>query len=427
MQSNSVIRQPRNVTETGLPPELIKQLLLKHLYDGVVLDIQQLRTRLKLAGNILETILQELRNDQRLQAHSASDGSSGVRFQLTELGKADAANAVLKNGYLGPAPITLNHYQQLMLEQSVFNNEITQQRIYAEFENVVIEKRHLDVLGPAMHSGRPLLVYGQAGTGKTYISKKMAALLLGTVYLPYSIAVGHEIIQLYDPLVHQQAAHQTIDNQDNQLTEFDSLNDPRLVECNRPVVISGGELTMDRLEIGYDPVARTSHAPIQMKANNGIYIIDDMGRQRMPPAELFNRWIVPMEERQDFLTLHTGKHFSVPFDCILIFSTNLHPSDLADEAFLRRLGYKIHFTPINESQFTEIWNNLITIDEIQVDDHVLNSLFDRYRNTERVLLPCHPRDLMGIALDLAAYQGQPNTVSQQNTLLAWDTYFVNLK
>ena len=427
MQAKNVVRQPSNINETGLPSELIKELLIKHLYDGVVLNIQQLRIRLRLAGNILEPILQELRNDQRLHAHSASSTKSGVRFQLTEIGKADASNAVLKNGYLGPAPITLDHYQQLMLEQSVFRNEITQQRIYDEFKNVVIEKRHLDVLGPAMHSGRPLLIYGQAGTGKTYISKKMAALLSDTVYLPYSIAVGHEIIQLYDPLVHRQVINQDINQQDNQPAEFITLSDPRLVECNRPVVISGGELTMDRLEIGYDPVARTSHAPIQMKANNGIYIIDDMGRQRISPAELFNRWIVPMEERKDFLTMHTGKHFSIPFDCILIFSTNLHPSELADEAFLRRLGYKIHFTSINESQFTEIWNNLISIDNTQVDENVLNYLFDRYRNTERAILPCHPRDLIAIALDLGAYQGQPNTVSQENMMLAWDTYFVNLK
>ncbi len=421
MQSNN--HQPRNLAETGLPPELIKQLILKHLYDGVVLDLEQLRSRLRLAGTLIESLLQELRKDQRLQAHSAHNGSSGIRYQLTELGKVDASNSLLKNGYLGPAPITLDHYQQLILDQSVFHGDISQQQIYAEFENVVIEQRHLDVLGPALHSGRPLLVYGQAGTGKTYISKKLASILKGTVYIPYSIAVGQEIIQLFDPLVHQPITHQV---PDNQVAEFDTQIDPRLVECNRPVVISGGELTMDRLEVGFDSVARTNQAPIQMKANNGIYIIDDMGRQRMSPAELFNRWIVPMEEHKDFLSLHTGKHFSVPFDCVLIFSTNLHPSELADEAFLRRLGYKIHFTPISESQFTQIWDNLVTVDDIQVEDNVLNTLFERFRNTERLLLPCHPRDLMGIALDLGAYQGQPNIVSQRNSLLAWDTYFVNL-
>lgn len=425
MNFTDITRQPRNLTDAGLPPELIRQLLLKHLYDGETLDIEQLSSRLKFCGSILDAILQELRKDQRVQALSPNNGSAGIRYQLTDIGKADATNAILKNGYLGPAPISLEHYIALINEQSVFKGELTQNQIYAEFKNVVIDQRHLDVMGPAMHSGRPLLVYGPAGSGKTYISKKMADLLEGNVYVPYSIAIGHEIIQVYDPLVHEQIDQPPPNNTSS--LEFDSTIDPRLVECKRPVIISGGELTMDRLEVSYDSIARTSQAPVQMKASNGIYIIDDMGRQRMPPAELFNRWIVPMEERKDFLTLHTGKHFSVPFDCILVFSTNLHPTDLADEAFLRRLGYKIHFTSINESQYTQIWDNLLIQDDIDVEDNVLNTLLDRYHNSERALLPCHPRDLMGIALDLACYQGIPGFVSQRNILLAWDTYFVNLK
>ena len=422
MTSSTLTRQPRNLAETGLPEELLKELLLKHLYDGVILDIAQLRSRLKLAGSILEAILQDLRKHQRLQALSPRDDLSGVRYQLTELGRADASSALLRSGYLGPAPITLDHYSQLIAAQSIFGDALTREQVQAAFQGVVINEQHLDVLGPALYSGKPILVYGQAGTGKTYICKKMAALLGGEIYIPYAIAVDREIIQYFDPLMHAPAASASVDA----VLEFDAATDQRLVCCHRPVAISGGELTMDRLELKYDPATRTSYAPIQMKANNGIYIIDDMGRQRMPPIELFNRWIVPMEERKDFLALMTGKHFSVPFDCVLIFSTNLHPTELADEAFLRRLGYKIHFTPVTKQQFTQIWLDLVEQRQVTVEAGVLDSLFDRFRETGRDLLPCHPRDLMGIALDIGAYLNYANVVSQKNIQLAWDTYFVNL-
>lgn len=421
---NELYRQPRNLSETGLTDALIKELLLKHLYDGVVLDLAQLRERLKLSGDIIEDLLNKLRKDQRVQSHSALNNTSGIRYQLTELGRADASSALLRSGYIGPAPISLNHYCNLVAEQSIFSDTLTREQIQTAFDGVVIDQHNLDLLGPALYSGLPILVYGQAGTGKTYICKKLANLLGGNMYLPYSIAVDREVIQFFDPLIHSPVEEKA----DHDVMALNTLsNDPRLIRCHRPVAISGGELTMDRLELNYDPVARTTNAPIQLKANNGIYIIDDMGRQSMPPMELFNRWIVPMEERKDFLTLVTGKHFSVPFDCVLIFSTNLHPTDLADEAFLRRLGYKLHFASISENQFTAIWEDLVKEWKITVEPYVLSILFVKFQETGRDLLPCHPRDLMRIALDIGAYLNNEGIVSQRNIMLAWDTYFINLK
>lgn len=424
MDLNELNRQPRNLNETGLPEELVKELLLKHLYDGVMLDLLQLRDRLKLPGSIIESLLEKFRKDQRVQSHSPLNSNSGVRFQLTELGRSDATSAMLRSGYIGPAPITLEHYTKLIARQSLFDESLNKEQIQEAFQGVVIDEHHLDVLGPALYSGLPLLIYGQAGTGKTYICKKMAALLGGHVYLPYAIAIDREIVQYFDPLVHMPVDDEEINNDP---LELSAKHDQRLILCERPVAISGGELTMDQLEVNYDAAARTSYAPTQLKANNGIYIIDDMGRQRMPPMDLFNRWIVPMEERKDFLTLITGKHFAVPFSCVLIFSTNLHPLDLADEAFLRRLGYKIHFTPIDESQFTAIWQDLVEERQANVEPDVLTTIFDKFRETGRDLLPCHPRDLMRIALDIAAYMNQKSIVNQYNILLAWNTYFVNLK
>lgn len=424
MYVNELIRQPRNISETGLPEELIKELLLKHLYDGVMLDILQLRDRLKLSGSIIESILEKFRKDLRVQSHSPINKQSGVRYQLTELGRSDAASALLRSGYIGPAPVSLEQYIQIVKEQTIESEALNRSQIRRAFEKVVIDEKHLDILGPALYSGLPLLIYGQPGTGKTYICKKMAALLGSNIYLPYAISVDREVIQYFDPLIHTPITEAEVEDP----VTLSAQSDPRFLKCKRPVAISGGELTMDRLEVNYDPVARTSYAPIQLKANNGIYIIDDMGRQRMPPMELFNRWIVPMEERKDFLTLATGKHFEVPFSCVLIFSTNLHPTDLADEAFLRRLGYKIHFSPIDQQQFKEIWQDQIKERMVEtVEPEVLTTLFEKFNETKRELLPCHPRDLMRIALDIAAYMNQKGVIDRKNILLAWDTYFVNLK
>lgn len=423
MDLNEIIRQPRNLGETGLTEEMVTELLLKHLYQGVMLDLIQLRERLKLPGSIIDSILEKLRRNQYVLAHSPTLKSSGVRYQLTELGRAEAMSAMLKNGYTGPAPITLQHYTLLTESQAVREHALNREQIQEAFKSVVIEPHQLDVLGPALFSGLPILIYGQAGTGKTYICKKLAGLLGGSVYQPYAIAVDQEIIQFFDPLIHSIVEN---DVNDDPLA-FSTQHDQRLICCERPVAISGGELTMDRLEVRYDPITRISYAPLQLKANDGIYIIDDMGRQNMPPMTLFNRWIVPMEERKDFLTLVTGKHFSVPFNCVLVFSTNLHPTDLADEAFLRRLGYKVHFEPINETLFTKIWHDLSDEWNVNVESGVLQKLFEKFRETGRDLLPCHPRDLMRIALDIGAYTNTKNFVSIRNVLLAWDTYFVNFK
>ena len=375
MTQLELIKQPRSIEDTGLDEELIIDLLLKHLYDGALLDLHQLTKRMKLPGTVVEALLTRLRRESGLQIHGAKEGSSGVRYQLTDLGRANANSAFLKSGYLGPAPISIDHYTKLVKSQSVHNLTLSRDDLKVVLTDVVINEELFDQLGPAFHSGRPILIYGHAGTGKTYISKKLAGLLGEDVYIPYAISVGKEIILYFDPLIHIPVES----SRDDETFEFQSKADSRLMLCQRPVAISGGELTMDRLELNYDPVTRMSQAPIQMRANNGMYIVDDMGRQRMPPFELLNRWIVPMEEQQDYLSLATGKQFPVPFDTVLIFSTNLHPTDLADEAFLRRLGYKIHFSAITEQQFTQIWNDLIVVKNALAETGILTGLFELYK------------------------------------------------
>jgi len=417
-----LIKQPRTIDESALDVELLLDLTLKHLYDGGVLDLQQLADRMALTGNLMEGILITLRKDFRIEALAAKGNSAGVRYQLTDLGRAEAKNAYLRSGYIGRAPITIDHYRQLVEAQSVFNCTVSKAQLKSFFADVVLEDHLYDQLGPALHSGRAIMVYGPAGSGKTFICKHLARSLGDPIYIPYAISVGREIIQFFDPLIHipvykvgEKVGY-----------HFDTRTDQRLILCERPVAISGGELTMDRLELRYDPVTRLNHAPIQLKANNGIYIVDDMGRQRMPPIELLNRWIVPMEEHTDYLTVGTGQHFPVPFDTVLVFSTNLHPLELADEAFLRRLGYKIQFTDITREQFALIWGNVCREQNIVIEEGVLDCVFELYDQTKRSFLPCQPRDLIGIGLDMAAFKNNRGHLSKENIRLAWDTYFIDI-
>ena len=422
MPLNNLAKQPNTIESTGLDEELIIDLVLKHLYDGSILDLIQLTKRIKLAGNILENIILKLRKDARVHVNSPQ-GTNSVRYQLTDLGRSDAVNALSRSGYLGPAPINIEHYTQLVEAQSVFDLTLTQQELIDVMTDVVMDKQLYEQLGPAVHSGRPILIYGHAGTGKTFICKHLAKLLGDNIYLPHAISVGREIIQYFDPLIHQTIKTEATENS----LAFAAKTDPRLLLCHRPVAISGGELTMDRLELTYDPVARVSQAPIQMKANNGMYIIDDLGRQKMPPIQLLNRWIVPMEEHADYLSLPTGLQFPVPFNTVLIFSTNLHPLDLADEAFLRRLGYKIHFKPIYEDQYRQIWSNIVNERNLTEETGILDFLFVSYKEYNRVLLPCHPRDLIGLALDMAAFKNNKGHLTIENIMLAWKTYFIDIK
>lgn len=417
-----LIKQPRTIDETALDAELLIDLTLKHFYDGGVLDLQQLADRMALTGNLLEGILTTLRKDSRIEALAAKENSAGVRYQLTDLGRAEAKNAYLRSGYIGRAPITIDHYRQLVEAQSVFNCTASKEQLKDAFAGVVLEDHLYDQLGPALHSGRAIMVYGPAGSGKTYICKRLARCLGGPVHLPYAISVGREIIQFFDPLIHV-PVYQTSEKVGY---HFENRTDQRLILCERPVAISGGELTMDRLELRYDPVTRLNHAPIQLKTNNGIYIVDDMGRQRMPPIELLNRWIVPMEEHIDYLTVGTGQHFPVPFDTVLVFSTNLHPLELADEAYLRRLGYKIQFTDITKEQFTLIWGDVCRERSVTLEEGVLGCVFELYDQTKRSFLPCQPRDLIGIGLDMAAFKNNRGHLSKENIRLAWDTYFIDI-
>jgi hypothetical protein len=414
--------RPRSLDETGLDRTLVAELIEKHLFDGGVLAIGALSRRLALSGQIVEDILHFLRKEARIEI-LAGENNAALRYALTDRGRVSALTALARSGYIGPAPVTLEAYSRIARAQTVHQRAVTHDAMHRAFSDTILRETLLDQLGPAMNSGRAIFVYGAAGTGKTFITQRLARLLSDTVLIPHAVAVNETIFAIFDPVLHKRANEP--DEDPNIL--LDQGHDPRFVESRRPVVISGGELSGDMLEMHYDSDTRDYRAPLQLKANNGLFIIDDMGRQRISPAELLNRWIVPMEEARDYLSLGSGRHFSVPFDVVLVFSTNMNPLELADEAFLRRIGYKIRFDYLTPGDYGAIWDQVCEERGVEFDPEILRFVLEELHARESVpLLPCHPRDLLGIALDDARYCGEPHSITPERLERAWRSYFVSL-
>jgi len=419
-----VAPRPQCLEDTGLTESFLADLLAKHLLDGGVLTIADMVERLALSGKLLEQILHFMRQEARVEVLSANDSGSSLRYGLTDRGRTTALDATLRGGYIGPAPVPLQTYSRTVRAQTVHDRSVTKAAMHRAFDGVILKDSLLDQLGPSLNSGRAIFIYGPAGTGKTYIAQKLRRLFHNRVLIPHAISINETVLSVFDPLVHRTAALDT----DRESLMLDEGYDPRFVCCERPVVISGGELTADMLEIQYDPSTREYRAPLQLKANNGMFMIDDMGRQKVEPEAVFNRWIVPMEEKKDYLSLGSGRHFSVPFDVVLIFSTNMHPLDLADEAFLRRIGYKIEFNYLTREEYRRIWEDVCKEYSVVFDQEILQYVLNDLHHAERVeLLPCHPRDLLGIAVDLATYMGEPRRLTKHQMRWAWRNYFVSLK
>ena len=414
-------KRPQSLEDTGLSQTFVGDLVAKHLLDGGAQSLSNLVERLALSGQILEAVLHFMRQEANVEVLAADSATSGIRYGLTDRGRATALDAMFRSGYVGPAPIPLTEYARVVRAQTVHNRTVTRDAMRSAFEGVTLEDSLIDQLGPSLNSGRAIFVYGPAGTGKTYIANKLRRLFFDRTLIPHAILINDAVVDIFDPVAHKAIGY---DDQGPDLM-LERGFDPRYVCCERPVVISGGELTADMLEIQYDEATRQYHAPLQLKANNGMFMIDDMGRQRVAPEVVFNRWIVPMEEKKDYLHLGSGRHFSVPFDVVLIFSTNMHPLDLADDAFLRRIGYKIKFDYLAPDAYGEIWKaeckELGIIFDQEILDYVLHEL---HAKQQVRLLPCHPRDLLGIAVDFSTYIDEPRKLTKQQMNWAWSNYFV---
>ncbi|UYG05254.1 AAA family ATPase [Halomonas sp. LR3S48] len=413
--------RPTSVEETGLSPLYLADLISRQLFEQGVLDLHQLSRSSALAGSVVEAICHQLRREGRAEVRGQAEGGA-LRFGLTELGRVAAQEALARDGYAGPAPVPLEAYTARVRAQALSDAGISRDRVMTAFGDTVIDPALLDQLGPGLHSGRAMFIHGEPGTGKSYIARRLVRLLPGEVLIPHAILAGGKAVRCFDPAVHSPLAPVDGEGEAASLLLAQG-HDPRYVRCRRPCVVVGGELTMARLEVQYDSATHIHQAPIQLLANNGMLIIDDLGRQRMPPMELFNRWIVPLEERRDFLALANGYHFSVPFDVALVFSTNLDPLSLADAAFLRRIGYKIRFAPLNQDAYRQIWALQCRESGIPFDSTLVDFvIFELHARLGVPLLACHPRDLLGLAADHLRYWGG-EAPDREVLAWAWQTYF----
>jgi hypothetical protein len=420
-RAECIAPRPKTVAETGLSLSFLGDLLEKHLFEAGVLSLGAMLKRLALAGPILEDILGFLRREGRVEIRARTSEDHGLRYALTERGRASAQAALERGGYVGPAPVPLAVYTDVARSQTVRNFHVRREQMHEAFADVVLDPKILDRLGPALNSGKALFVYGAAGTGKTYITQRLIRLLGDAALVPHAIAVGDAVVQMFDPTLHVPLQQ----SEPPQLLLQDGY-DPRFTLCRRPLVLTGGELTADLLEVQFDPATRRYQAPLQLKATNGMFVLDDLGRQRVTPRTILNRWIVPMEEGIDHLKLNSGQHFSVMFDLVLVFSTNLDPAELADDAFLRRIGYKIEFQSLTSNQYHEVWKQVCALHAVDYDPAVCQMVLDTLHVPSGTpFLPCHPRDLIDMALDHAAYLGEADEVRIDSLHWAWQNYFLN--
>ena len=296
-----------------------------------------------LSGGIIQILLDQAKTLNWLE-NRQSTRSGQMRYALSVLGISEAEKAFKQAGYLGIAPVPLKQYCDVCLQQTSRNTVVVKELLQQRFSELMFSEELIATIGPALNSSKPILIYGAPGVGKSYLCRHLNLLFGDDVLIPSAIEINNIIIQVYDPQLHVlSTSEQQQHSGDASLVSLTQGYDPRWHLCQRPLMVTGGELTAEMLEVNFDATNITYKAPLQLKANNGILLLDDLGRQKISPVELFNRWIIPLEERRDFLSLPSGLHFEIPFELILLFSTNLAPQELVDDAFLRRLGYKIKF------------------------------------------------------------------------------------
>ncbi|KQQ96245.1 hypothetical protein [Massilia sp. Leaf139] len=419
------LRAPRTVEDTGLPFLFLAELLAKVLHQRGQMRLPELAAHLKLNVGVIDPLVAFLRAEKLCEV--ARVGNSGtdadLSYLLTEAGRARAAAVLARNAYAGPAPVTLAAYTAQVQAQSVAGVHVTRQQMDAVFGDIVVNPRVLAQLGAAMNSGRALFLHGLAGSGKTYLAERLRDLLSGAIAVPYAIMVDGEAVPLYDAVQHRPLSG-AADIAGERGFDRGSAPDMRWVRgLRRPAALAGGELTLDMLDLHFDAHTRLYQAPPHLKSNNGIFIIDDLGRQRCTPDALMNRWIVPMDRNVDYLTLHTGHSFEVPFDVIVVFSSNFVPQRLSDGAFLRRLGYKIEVPAASNAEYARLFEQACRSAGVAFDAGVFDYLLDCHRRHGVPLLACYPRDLLRQLRDLARYEEEAPCLSRRTLDWAWDNYF----
>jgi predicted ATPase with chaperone activity len=412
-------QEPQSIEQTGLEMIFIADLSLKIIYFQGMITAQALSEQLCLPYfNVLERALSYLKREEYVEVSGSSGfGELAYQYTLTPKGSLRAQEQIDRTAYAGPAPVTLEAYQSMVLTQAEGPERVSREEVIEAMTDMVVDDTTLDQIGQAVNTGRSMFLFGEPGNGKTAIAERMASLLGGYVLIPHAITVDGQIIKVLDVQNHEPVPVPP------GRVEFDR----RWVLCKRPAVMVGGELTLSSLDLVYDPISKVYEAPLQMKANNGMFLIDDFGRQQVRPSDLLNRWIVPLEKRIDFLTLKTGKKIEMPFEEVIVFSTNLKPKELVDDAFLRRIQSKINVVNPTANQFREIFKRQCDYFQIQFEQQGLVYLLrEHYVKQQRELRACHPRDLLRILVGIAKYLNKRPTLEPELIDRACQSYFVDL-
>ena len=420
---------PENWAEVGLSREAVTDLLLKLLYVQGAQPGEAIAAGLRLPFHLVDELLVALQQRRLAEVRGTHGNARGAYvFDLGTAGRDRAREALQASQYVGPAPVPLARYTEWTDRQAVGAVRVSREEMRAGLRGIVVDDETLERLGPAVNSGKSLFLHGDSGNGKTLLAGAVARMLGGDVYVPYAVDVEGETMLVYDPVVHRSTEEEGDAAPAHPLWRREEpAHDRRWKRVRRPVVATGGELTLAQLDLQYDPFTKMYQAPFQVKANGGVLILDDFGRQQVPPQDLLNRWIVPLEQRIDYLTLHTGGKFSVPFDCLLVISTNLDPRKLMEEAFLRRIRYKILVGDPTRAQYAEIFRGQCEERGVPYDpagvDFVYREIYER-----RGIHPrgCHPRDVVEHVCDVARFLEVPPALTDDLLRRACESYFLEL-
>jgi hypothetical protein len=410
--------QPESLDEAGLPESAVESLVLKFLLSRGDAAGRTIADQIRIPFVIMDELLRQMKYDQLLIYRDSAPMGDYV-YQLTDKGRERARSLAEHCTYFGAAPVPLEAYQDSVAAQTLLGKQPTEADLKRAFEDLLINPQMLDRLGPAINSGRGLFLYGAPGNGKTSIAERVTKSFGDCIWVPRALWIDGEVMRLFDPMNHEEAPLPP----DSGLLDTTKI-DRRWVRIKRPTIVVGGELRMENLEVMPNETTGISEAPLQLKSNCGTLVIDDFGRQSMSTDELLNRWIVPLEKRYDFLNMVNGKKIQVPFDQLIVFSTNLEPKDLVDEAFLRRIPYKIEVTDPSEADFRELFRIMCPKLGLDLDESAVDYLVEtHYRAVDRPFRACQPRDLLLQIRNYCLYQGTKPTVSPETFDFAVENYF----
>jgi hypothetical protein len=421
---------PTDFKDLGVGGKFFEQLVLKTLYTRGSSTGDQLSEYVRVPFWTMDDILMGFQRQQLAQTpKSVGMGRRGYTFELTAEGRARAREVLETDPYVGACPVPLDVYSYWMERQSVRGTHVGPDQVRAGFEHLVLDTRTIDLLGPAINSARSVFLWGDAGNGKTTISEAVVKIYGDSLYIPLAVYADGQVIQLYDPVVHEPVEPFTrTESEEEDLVWPPPDVDQRWVRIKRPMVLVGGELTLDQLELKFDKNRGAFQAPPHMKANGGVFVIDDFGRQHVPPRDLLNRWMVPLDRGVDYLTFTSGRRASIPFACVVIFATNLDPEELVEEAFLRRIRYKIEIGSPERAHVTEILRRQCERRGIPFRPEAVDFLYREYYDRLGIEpRSCHPVDLVGDLQDLAAYLSRKPELTEEMLRHACDSYFMGLQ